>query len=237
MKRERLMLKHPAGWFAAGREFAEAMELLSEGAFKLYVYACLQADRHTGRIVLEHARMTSILRQCPDRIATHLNELGQCGVLHIDPGLNGGKVALVEIHDRFWPYRKQKTTLRPGSEQACFIGKVRDLFLAPACVRAVFTAADESITSDLYDRGVSLEQIRRAILLGCARKYVSMINGQTRMRISSLQYFVPLVDEVMASAVPESYWEPLRRKVEQMEQRWRQTQPRNEVMPVGSVQQ
>src|ERR1700688_1963704 len=104
MKRERLMLKHPAGWFAAGREFAEAMELLSEGAFKLYVYACLQADRHTGRIVLEHAR-----------IATHLNELGQCGVLHIDPGLNGGKVALVEIHDRFWPYRKQKTTLRPCS--------------------------------------------------------------------------------------------------------------------------
>ena len=236
MKRERLMLKRGAGWFAAGREFVEALELLSEGAFKLYVYACLQADRHTGRIVLEHARTTRILRQCPDRIAAHLNELGKCGVFHIDPYPNGGEVALVEIRDRFWPYRKQKTALRPGSEQACFIGTVRDLFLAPACVRAVFTAADEAITSGLYDRGVSLEQIRRAILLGCARKYVSMINGQTRMRISSLQYFVPLVDEVTASAIPESYWEPLRRKVEQMEQRWRETQPENEMMPVESDQ-
>jgi hypothetical protein len=235
MKRERLLLKRPAGWFAAGREFVEALELLSEGAFKLYVYACLQADRHTGRIVLEQARMTRILRQCPDRIATHLNELSQCGVLHIDPGLNGGKVALVEIRDRFWPYRKQKTTLSPGSEQACFIGAVRDLFLAPACVRAVFTAADEAITSDLYDRGVSLEQIRRAILLGCARKYASMINGQTRMRISSLNYFVPLVDEVMASAIPESYWESLRRKVGQMEQRWQQTKLENEVTPARST--
>jgi hypothetical protein len=235
MKRERLMLKRPAGWFAAGREFMEALELLSEGAFKLYVYTCLQADRHTGRIVLEHARISRILRQCPDRITGHLNELGKCGVFHIDPGLNGGEVALVEIRDRFWPYRKQPAAIRPGSEQACFIGKVRDLVLAPACVRAVFTAADEAITSGLYDRGVSLEQIRRAILLGCARKYVSMINGQTRTRISSLQYFVPIVDEVTASAIPESYWEPLQRKVEQMEQRWRQTQPENEMMSVRSV--
>jgi hypothetical protein len=61
-----------------------------------------------------------------------------------------------------------------------------------------------------------------------------MINGQTRMRISSLQYFVPLVDEVTASAIPDSYWEPLRRKVEQMEQRWRRT-AEDGVMPVGSV--
>src|SRR6266576_788369 len=119
MKRERLMLKRPAGWFAAGPEFVAALELLSEGAFKLYVYACLQADRHTGRIVLEQARMSRILRQCPDRITGHLNELGQRGVFHIDPGLNGGEVALVEIRDRFWPYRKQKSALRPGSEQAC----------------------------------------------------------------------------------------------------------------------
>ena len=234
MKRERLMLKRPTGWFAAGPEFVEALELLSEGAFKLYVYACLQADRHTGRIVLEHARMSRILRQCPDRIVRHLNELSKCHVFHIEPGVNGGEVALVEIRDRFWPYRKQPAVIKPGSDEACFIGKVRDLFLAPACVRAVFTAADEAIASSLYDRGVSVEQMRRAVLLGCARKYASMINGQTRMRISSLQYFVPLVDEVTASAIPESYWEPLRRKVEQMEHRWRRTAD-DGVMPVESV--
>jgi hypothetical protein len=234
MKRERLILKQPSGWFAADQGFVEALELLSEGAFKLYVYACLQADRHTGRIVLEHARITRVLRQCPDRIVRHLNELTQCGVFHVDPGSPGGEVALIEIRDRFWPYRKQPTGIRPGSEQACFIGTVRDLFLAPACVRAVFTVADEAIAAALYDRGVSVEQMRRAVLLGCARKYASMINGQRRMWISSLQYFVPLVDEVTASAIPESYWEPLRRKVEQMEQRWRRTAD-NGVIPAESV--
>jgi hypothetical protein len=138
LKRERLILKRPSGWFAADQSFVEALELLSEGAFKLYVYACLQADRHTGRIVLEHARITRVLRQCPDRIVRHLNELTQCGVFHVNPGIPGGEVALIEIRDRFWPYRKQPTGIRPGSEQACFIGAVRDLFLAPACVGAVF---------------------------------------------------------------------------------------------------
>jgi len=96
---------------------------------------------------------------------------------------------------------KAEAVIRPGSEQAEFIGEVRDLFLAPACVRAVFTAADEAIASGLYGRGVSPEQVRRAILLGCARKYATMINSQTRTRISSLQYFVPLVNEVVESAI------------------------------------
>jgi hypothetical protein len=48
MSAPRLILKHPTGWFAAGREFAQALTLLSDGAFKLYVYACLRAGRHTG---------------------------------------------------------------------------------------------------------------------------------------------------------------------------------------------
>ena len=48
MSTPRLILKQPTGWFAAGREFTQAITLLSDGAFKLYVYACLHAGRHTG---------------------------------------------------------------------------------------------------------------------------------------------------------------------------------------------
>jgi hypothetical protein len=50
MSAPRLILKQPTGWFAAGREFAQAIPLLSDGAFKLYVHACLRANRHTGRL-------------------------------------------------------------------------------------------------------------------------------------------------------------------------------------------
>ena len=45
-----MKLKHAHGWFAAGPEMARAMALLSDGAFKLFVYLCLQADRETGRM-------------------------------------------------------------------------------------------------------------------------------------------------------------------------------------------
>ena len=38
-----MKLKHAHGWFAAGPEMARAMTLLSDGAFKLFVYLCLQA--------------------------------------------------------------------------------------------------------------------------------------------------------------------------------------------------
>ena len=45
----RLVLKQPTGWFAAGREVAEALALLPDPVFRLYMYLCLNADRHTGR--------------------------------------------------------------------------------------------------------------------------------------------------------------------------------------------
>jgi hypothetical protein len=94
--------------------------------------------------------------------------------------------------------------------------------LAPACVQASFSAADERLALDMYRRGVSMQQITRAILLGCARKYVAMINAGTRTPITSLQYFADIVEEVNDAAIPESYWEPLRSKMVRMEQRWQQ---------------
>ena len=43
-----LRLKHASGWFAAGREVAEALTLLSDAAFKLFLWLCLHADRSRG---------------------------------------------------------------------------------------------------------------------------------------------------------------------------------------------
>ena len=43
----RLTLKHPTGWFAAGREMQQALAILSDGAFKLYHY-CPVSDSLTG---------------------------------------------------------------------------------------------------------------------------------------------------------------------------------------------
>ena len=51
-----------------------------------------------------------------------------------------------------------------------------------------------------------------------------MLNAGSRTTITSLEYFVDIVEEVRESAIPESYWEPLRAKLNRMEQQWLQGQ-------------
>ncbi len=214
MSAPRLTLKQPTGWFAAGREVALAMTLLSDGAFKLYLYLCLQAERHTGRVVLHAAEWTQALGKDPAWIETCLGELYRN---HVCKGGDSG----IEIRDRFWPYEKQAGGAATTME-AEFVRQVRAAFLKPACVRSVFTAADEKLALHLYRREVLLEQVRRAIWLGCARKYVAMLNGQTSQPITSLAYFASSIEEARQPQVPASYWDHVRRRMEEMERRWRQ---------------
>ena len=218
MSAPRLVLKQPTGWFAAGREFAQAMTLVSDGAFKLYVHICLSASRRSGCLVTSRDNLARAIKQSPERVASLLAELEDRAVCAVDRH-NGSNLAL-EISDRFWPYQKQPDPGCTRGAETEFVEKVRVLFLAPACVQASFSAADEKIAVDLHRRGIQLEQMARAVLLGSARKYVSMINAGVRAPITSLQYFADVIDEVIRSPIPESYWEPLRAKVTRMEQQW-----------------
>jgi hypothetical protein len=217
MSAPRLILKQPTGWFAAGREFAQAIPLLSDGAFKLYVHACLMANRHTGRLSATVDELARAMTREPTAVAMNMKELEERAVCCVVR--DEGSMFMLEISDRFWPYQRHQLPSRSGPE-AEFVQKMRGLFLAPACVQASFSAADEKLALGMYRRGVSMEQVTRAILLGCARKYVTMLNAGTRTPITSLQYFADIVEEVKESAIPESYWEPLRTKVTRMEQQW-----------------
>jgi hypothetical protein len=220
MSTPRLILKQPTGWFAAGREFAQAITILSDGAFRLYVYACLHAGRHTGCLRATLDELARAMARAPAAVDLNLHELEERAVCRVIR--NGGSQLVLEIRDSFWPYQRQQTAERSLGPETEFVERVRGLFLAPACVQASFSAADEKTAAGLHRRGVSLEQITRAILLGCARKYVAMINAGVRTPITSLQYFSDIVEEVSESAIPESYWEPLRAKVTRMEQQWLQ---------------
>lgn len=212
MSAARLILKQPTGWFAAGREVAQALALLSDGAFKLYVHLCLEADRQTGRVRIESAALTRILRKDAASIEAGLDELQHQGVCEC-------QADQVEICDRFWPYQKQ-VTLAAGPPEVEFLRQARAAFLAPACVRSTFTTADEKLARNLGLGGVTLERLRRAIWLGCARKYVALLNGQSQQPITSLAYFASLIEEVSQPQIPISYWDHVRRRMEELEKRW-----------------
>jgi hypothetical protein len=208
----RLQLKQPTGWFAAGREVAEALTLLPDPAFRLYLYICLNADRHTGRLVIDPAGLARVLARDQTAIEVHLGALVSYGVCHHQAGV-------LEISDRFWPYQKQLPT-RPDNRQADYVRSVRNAFLEPACVCSAFTPADEKLAADLYRRGIPLENLCRAVWLGSARKYMAMLNGQPPASIASLGYFTALLEEVAQAPVTDAYWEHVRHKVKTLERRW-----------------
>ena len=218
MSRPQLVLKQSTGWFAAGWQFGQALAELSDAAFKLYAWLCLHVDRHTGQLQSTVPELSSALKKPESWTEAALREL-------VERGVCGMEADVWEIADPYWPYQRQARE----AESKDYVGEVRRMLLAPACVRSRFTLADERLAQDLNQRGVSLEQLQRAIWLGCARKYVAMLNGQPPMAITSLRYFTGLIEEVGQTDTPASYWQHVQSKADQLERQWLQRHGRDAV--------
>jgi hypothetical protein len=229
----RAKLKHPTGWFAAGREVISAMALLSDGAFKLYMLLCLRADRSTGRLGVDQASLAKSLAKSRRSIVVYFEELGERGVCEARFAANQHTRGYVRICDAFWPYHVINSTGETDSA-ANYVNRIRTLFASRTCVVNSFAPADEKLARSLFRDNVSLEHVERAFLLGCTRKHVSWLNGQLSGPISSLLYFRAIIDEVAQSQVSPDYWRYLAQRLEHFERDWLakkavQTQPTCEV--------
>jgi hypothetical protein len=222
MSESRLTLKHPAGFFAAGGEMKDALALLSDGAFKIYVYVCLHADRRTAQLRFRMAELAQATGHSTRSLTTYLEELRTSEVSVVYRAANQHELGRIEIRDRFWPYEKQAPAPLEDPEQVLYIARVRGLFLEPACVNAVFSGADEKLACEWHRAGVPLDRVERAILMGCARKYVALFNHPgVSSPITSLQYFAEIVQEVAALEMPLNYWRYLAARVRKMEAQYR----------------
>jgi hypothetical protein len=159
-----LRLKQPTGWFAAGREVAQALALLSDGAFKLFLWICLHADRGRGAMRLEPADVARALRKTEAQIAESLREMLRHGICQTtDAGA-------IQITDRFWPYARAQTS--PQDETpATYVSQIKRLFLERRCVRSTFSAADEELAAQLYTIEGSLSRTRNTPF--CSARYAS----------------------------------------------------------------
>jgi hypothetical protein len=215
MKPAPLRLKHASGWFAAGREVAEALTLLSDAAFKLFLWLCLHADRSRGALRLDLREIAPLLDKTETEIAALMEDLFLQGICRPAGG------GFIEITDRFWPYQRAAPE-PPATTAAAYLEQVKRLLLERACVRSVFPAADQKLALQLYQRGVPVERVQRAIHLGCLRKYAALLNHQGGTPITSLHYFALLFEEVERLEISEDYWRYIALKVEKLERQWRQ---------------
>jgi hypothetical protein len=72
---ERLSLKQPNGWFPAGDPFRRALTILSDGAFRLFAFLCLEADRRTGRFHTTHKELALALGKSKRAIGAYMHSV------------------------------------------------------------------------------------------------------------------------------------------------------------------
>lgn len=206
----RFQLKQPTGWFAAGREMACALALLSDATFKLFVWLCLHAERSRGTVSATSPELARALGKKESDLQLALEELERQGVCTVRAE------GVIEIRDRFWPYQRPCDPAA-RDESRHYVAEVKRLFLERRCVQSSFTAADEKLARSLFRRGVSLIHVERAILLGAVRKYVAVHENGNSTPISSLHYFTNLFEEVQQE-ISTHYWTYIARKVKSFEQ-------------------
>lgn len=219
MNQQRIALKNPTGWFAAGREVTRAMAILSDGAFKLYMYVCLTADRSSGRLKISHVDLATTLKKSQRAIVKDLEELREQQICSSEESLNQHVAGHIEVTDRFWPYVKC-CDQDGGETSASYVEAVRQFLAARKCVSQVFNPADERLAAQLFREHVELKQIERALLLACARRYVALLNGTVVGTISGLNYFSLAIQEVQSMQTSEAYWQHLAQHVAKFERQW-----------------
>jgi hypothetical protein len=218
----RLRLKEPAGWFAAGDGFRSAVGLLSDGAFKLFAYLSLQANRRTGCLAATHKELAAALGKSKRIIGSYAAELEAKEFCKVRPGKNQFTATVFEISDRYWPYHR--TPRCPESpEIEAYVAAVRECFEGLGCTSSKFGAAEIETASQLQRRAIPLGVIRDAMLLGACRKLDSWLNGGPLEPIRSMAYFEPLIAEIQAQPLPAGYSACLRKKIQQFSKSWQES--------------
>jgi hypothetical protein len=213
-----MKIKESSGWSVTSGCMLEAAFLLSDGAFKLFVYICLTADRETGRLRVAQGELARALGKSRGSISSYLEELSQKGACLVRPAPNQHQTGEIEVADAFWPYYKQSA--QSTNAERDYMDQIRSWLLQYPIIRSSFGAADRKLAAEFFRKGIALEQIEKALLLGVSRKFMAALNSTAPAPIYSLSYFAELLEEVAQTEVADSYWEYLRRRVKDFNDAW-----------------
>ena len=212
--RPTVRLTQSTGWFAAGAGFERALGALSDAGFKVFAHVCLRAARADGSLEFEREALAQELGKSRSTLGRCLRELAAKGICEVQAASNQHRRSRLRVRPEYWPYEVAAEPDGEQSERAAtgvgsYVAQVRRMFAEPGCVQGRFGAADERLAADWQRAGVSLETVRRAILLGSVRKSMSLLDRPGGEPVRSLRYFVSLLEEVRAETFPDSYWQHL----------------------------
>jgi len=215
----KLRLKRATGWFPADESLLEAMRLVSAGAFRLFVFLCLKADRHTATYSAGCRPLALAAATSKNSLRRYVVELETRGLCSITPTRSPRRGTAFRINPEFWPYQSVEDDSNRGHPEI-YVAAVRKRFLALGCTSGRFGTSEERQARELERRGVRLQVLEDAMLVGACRKYVSWLNNGFSAPIASLRYFEPLIEEVQERPFPSDYRDYLRMEVKKLAGLW-----------------
>lgn len=212
-------LKNPAGWFAAGESFQQALQLLSASGFKLFACLSLQACRITGCVQTSPDALATALNTSRQAVETAIDELLQKGVCSIRPAKNHSSLISFMICDEYWPYERQIHIARELGE---YVTAIRECFLSLECTTGRFGGGDIRKAMQFEKNGIPLKTVQDALITGACRKLTSWLDGRASPPIGSLAYFEDIVLEMESHPLPPGYGDYLSLQVDKLALRWKQ---------------
>ena len=73
---------------------------------------------------------------------------------------------------------------------------------------------DRLLALELQQRGIPLPIVENALMLAAARRIFRPAEAPPLTTVRSLAYFVPVIDELLATPIDENYFQYVRRKLE-----------------------
>lgn len=101
----------------------------------------------------------------------------------------------------------------PPSARQEYTQRVLNLYRCAPGASGFARRADRQLAAKLFDRRVPLHIVRAALLLAVARRLARPRGAQPLPPIATLHYFLPIVDELLATPPEPGYLQYLRQSL------------------------
>ena len=99
-------------------------------------------------------------------------------------------------------------------DQRDYVRRLLEAYRATPGTSGAVRRADRALAAQLHERGVPLEAVENAFVLGAARRMIRPADAPPLGTIRSLAYFSPVIEEVRQLQVSQEYFQYLRHKLQ-----------------------
>src|SRR5512135_2091667 len=114
----KMEIKRGFAWFPFPIRCHTAITDLSDGAFKLFVYLCLNADQQTAQLSFRQTVLARMLGKSRRSLAGYLNELQERQICIVQMGSNQHAGGRIQIQEAYWPYEMAPAATTDGSQDS-----------------------------------------------------------------------------------------------------------------------